>query len=196
MRVLKCVGCEYELSGLPEGTTCPECGIAKADMRVKVVEDPSEISYSRLATILLTIAFVPILFWMANAYWSHLYATSRWGRKGNMSELSISFSFIAGSISFLLLVFAVSVLPWRMSRKQMLLAACPAILPMFALNILAVRSYWEENVYLDAGYLLNVFGLLMALCVPLNYLVAGIVFLRASNRALGAVNSANQTGSV
>ena len=39
---LRCVGCGYDLSGLPLGGACPECGESYADRTAKPIRDPSK----------------------------------------------------------------------------------------------------------------------------------------------------------
>lgn len=176
--------CQYELLGLPPGSTCPECGQLEADVSSRVIDDPPECSSTRLLVVLAPVVSLPLLGLIAETYWFWLYKTSRWGPKPNSSELELTTYIWACVLYFLFLLFPVSWLPWKMTPRQMLLAVGPALVAMLPLNIMAVRSYWnDENITLSGAYLFNLPGVFVILLPPLNFLIAGILTLRTEGVA-------------
>ena len=145
VKLIRCVRCQYDLMGLPAGTTCPECGQVEADISTRIVEDPPEYSWSRIQVLLITAVSYPVLGLIAERYWFWLYATSRWGPKPNSSELSLSGYFWSGLLCILYMLPMVSLLPWKLTRSQMLLVIGPACVLMFVLNFFAVRVYWSGD---------------------------------------------------
>ncbi|MCA9271894.1 MAG: hypothetical protein KDA31_02495 [Phycisphaerales bacterium] len=184
VQLLKCVRCGYELAGLKPNPICPECGQASADVRTRVIDDPPEYSRSRIQVILITIAYFPVLGWIAERYWYWLYATSRWGPRSSTSEIWWQAYIWFGLFYFFVLYFPVSALPWNMTRRQIIIAVGPLFFLMFTFNLLALRRFWfVGEIDLSHAYLGNLYGLALLLCPPCSYLLTGSLFLWQRRRS-------------